>query len=141
MSSHEHVILQCLDIALDAVQFRLNDKHLEKLPDSRIRTKRTLAKEYVYKAINKSIRSIHPNFNIGITTGTGGNVENCWNHSYRHWLFKAHHSSIDLSKTKRAITSAFAIHNGGLNVPDLIWGAAHFPANLIEYALKSAPSL
>jgi len=31
-----------------------------------------------------------------------GNMENCWNHSYRHRLFKAHNSSTDLSKTKRA---------------------------------------
>lgn len=102
VSSHEHVILQCLDIVLGAVQFRLNDKHLAKPLGSMVRAKRTLAKEYVYKEINKSIRLIHPNFNIGITTGTGGNMENCWNHSYRHWLFKAHNSSTDLSKTKRA---------------------------------------
>lgn len=102
MNSHGHVILQCLDIVLGSVQFRLNEKHLERQPGARIRAKRTLAKESVYKEINKFIRSIYPNFNIGITTGIDGNRANYWNHSYRHWLFKAQNSSTDLSKTKRA---------------------------------------
>ena len=32
VSSHDHVILQALDIVMGAMQFRLNDKHLDKPP-------------------------------------------------------------------------------------------------------------
>lgn len=55
--SHDHIILQCLDIVLGAMQFRLNDMHLEKAPGSNRRGKRTIAKEKLYKHINRKIRS------------------------------------------------------------------------------------
>ena len=87
VSSHEHDILQCLDVVLGAMQFRLNKKHLEKPPGERNRGKRTRAKEVVYNHINKRIRKIHTNFNIGISTGTAGDITNRWTHPYRHWLF------------------------------------------------------
>lgn len=85
--SHEHDILQCLDIVLGSINFRLNDKHLEIPEGKRRRGKRTVAKEKVYKHINARIRRLYPNFNIGISTGAGGDVSNRWNHPYRHWLF------------------------------------------------------
>jgi hypothetical protein len=53
--SHEHVILQCLDIVTGAMWFRLNDMHLEKISRRR-RGKRTKAKERVYKHINSRIQ-------------------------------------------------------------------------------------
>jgi len=87
--SHEHVILQCLDVVLGSIQFRLNDKHLEKADGQKRRGKRTIAKENVYKYINKRIRQIYPNFNIGISTGTAGGSQDRWKHPYRHWLFVA----------------------------------------------------
>jgi hypothetical protein len=87
VESHEHDILQCLDIVLGSMQFRLNDKHKETLPGSRLRGNRTRAKEAVYKHINRRIRGIYPNFNIGITTGINGDVANRWHHPYRHWRF------------------------------------------------------
>lgn len=86
VTSHEHVILQCLDVVLGAMQFRLNNKHKIKPVGSRQRGKRTIAKERLYKHINGQVQSVYPHFNIGISTGTGGDPVNRWRHSYRHWL-------------------------------------------------------
>ena len=69
------------------MQFRLNDKHKEKLPGSSRRGKKTIAKEKLYKHINSRIRDIYPGFNIGITTGKQDDITNLWKHSYRHWMF------------------------------------------------------
>lgn len=87
VSSHNHVILQALDIVMGAMQFRLNDKHLAKPVGKFRRAKRTKAKERVYRHINQRIRRLRPGFNIGVTTGLDGDVSNRWQHPYRHWLF------------------------------------------------------
>lgn len=87
VSSHDHVVLQALDIVLGAMQFRLNDKHLEKPAGKFRRAKRTKAKERVYKHINARIRKLHPGFNIGVSTGTGGDITRRWSAPYQHWLF------------------------------------------------------
>lgn len=87
VDSKKHILLQCLDVVLGSMAFRLNDMHKEKPVGSRLRGKRTIAKEKVYKHINKLICEIRPNFNIGITTGIDGELSNRFNHSYRHWLF------------------------------------------------------
>jgi hypothetical protein len=83
--SHEHVILQCLDIFTGAMWFRLNDMHLEKISPRR-RGKRTKAKERVYKHINSRIQAIYPRFNIGVSTARTKETS-AWDHPYRHWLF------------------------------------------------------
>lgn len=70
VKSHNHSILQGLDIILGAMQFRLNDRHKEKPDGQSRRGKRTRAKECVYKHINKKIREVRPGFNIGITTAS-----------------------------------------------------------------------
>lgn len=87
VNSKEHVILQCLDVVMGAMQFRLNDKHLEKPEGARQRGKRTRAKEQVYKHINARVRALYPGFNIGVSTGTRGDRSLRWAHPYRHWLF------------------------------------------------------
>ncbi len=92
--SHHHDILQCLDIVLGAMNFRLNDKHLEKPPGARRRGAKTLARLKVYKRINQRIREIYPNFNIGITTGHHGDKANRWHHAYRHWNFRSKDSMV-----------------------------------------------
>ncbi len=84
--SHDHVLLQCLDIVLGAIAFRLNDKHKEKLPNKRIRGKRTRAKELLYKKILDEITQIRPGFNIGITTGSSKSER--WSAPYLHWSFE-----------------------------------------------------
>jgi hypothetical protein len=101
VKSHNHVLLQCVDIVLGAIQFRLNDLHKVKPKGKWRRGKRTIAKEKLYKMINRRIRKIYPNFNIGITTGTNGDQENYWKHPYRHWLFRPRSYREDDSKTKK----------------------------------------
>jgi hypothetical protein len=90
VDSKEHVILQSLDVIMGAMQFRLNDKHKEIPPGQRVRGKRTVAKERVYKHVLASIREHYSGyaFNPGISTGTWGDMSNRWHHAYRHWLFK-----------------------------------------------------
>lgn len=101
IDSKHHILAQSLDIILGAMQFRLNDKHLDKPEGQRTRGKRTIAKEKLYKYINKRIREIQPGFNIGVSTGTKGEIGNRWHHPYRHWLFVPHGAEIDTSKGKR----------------------------------------
>jgi hypothetical protein len=87
--SHDHDVLQCLDVILGAMNFRLNDKHKDRPAGKGRRAAKTLAKLDVYKHINKRIRALYPHFNIGITTGHQGDVANRWHHRYRHWKFMA----------------------------------------------------
>ncbi len=95
VDSKNHVILQGLDIILGSMNFRLNDKHLEKPPNSKRRGKRTIAKEAVYKVMNKRIREIYPNFNIGVSTATIEGLHLRWVHKYRHWKFVPNSSERD----------------------------------------------
>jgi hypothetical protein len=94
--SHEHVLLQCLDVVLGSMAFRLNDMHLAKPPGKRRRGSRTVAKEKLYKHILARVRKMHTNFNIGISTGGGG-----WNRPYCHWAFVPTDHEYDNSLTKR----------------------------------------
>lgn len=100
VNSKKHIELQCLDVVLGAMAFRLNDFHMIKPEGSRTRGKRTVAKEKLYKYISKRIREIYPNFNIGISTGKKGDRRNFWNHPYRHWNFVPKEFRIDESKFK-----------------------------------------
>jgi len=99
--SHDHVLLQCLDIVLGSMAFRLNDKHKEKIPGKPYRGKRTRAKEAVYKAILKEIRNIHKNFNIGMTTAIMNTIDGRWLTHYAHWNFIARNSKFKGELTKR----------------------------------------
>jgi hypothetical protein len=88
VDSHKHILLQCLDVVLGAMAFRLNKKHLEKSPETNKRGKRTIAKEKVYKHILGHIKAAYPHFNIGISTGLQGDKRNLWEDKYRHWRFR-----------------------------------------------------
>ena len=100
--SHDHILLQCLDVVLGAMPFRLNNKHLEKPVGQHRRGKRTVAKERLYKYILGEIRRVtgKPNFNIGGTTGMTEFPSGRWSDPYLHWLFKPAEFSYDPSKTK-----------------------------------------
>jgi hypothetical protein len=90
VKSHNHVLLQCLDIVLGAMYFRLNQLN-KAIPDGKTRRgKRTLAKEKLYKHILSEINDIFPNFNIGESTSNRGSQypDFYWSHQYRHWRFK-----------------------------------------------------
>ncbi len=99
-SSH-HVLMQCIDIVLGAMQFRLNDMHKEKPEGKFRRSKRTIAKEKLYKSIYNRIHEIYPRFNIGTTTSLQHGHEYTWKHPYRHWVFTSKKSELDRELTKR----------------------------------------
>ena len=92
VDSKNHIIMQYLDVVLGAVATKLNKMNLVKHVDTGKRGKRTIAKEKVYKHINKRIRQIYPNFNIGISTGLKDSMENLLLMQYRHWSFKGKNS-------------------------------------------------
>lgn len=99
VDSKHHLPMQFLDVVLGAMQFRLNNKHKEKLNGSRRRGKKTIAKEKLYKHINKKIREIRPGFNIGTSTGCE-EINERWEHPYRHWCFIPREFDIDESYHK-----------------------------------------
>ena len=75
-------------VVMGAIQFRLNNHHTE-IPDGKHRRgKRTIAKEKLYKTILSEICTIHPNFNIGTSTGSRGYQNPHWESPYEHWLFE-----------------------------------------------------
>lgn len=100
VDSKKEDVLQCFDIILGSMSFRLNNKHLEKPEGSRFRAKKTIAKERLYKHINSRIRMIKPGFNIGISTGTNNGITDRWNMPYRHWLFTSRQTEYDSTKDK-----------------------------------------
>lgn len=86
--SHDHVLLQCTDIILGAMYFKLN-KLNEVIPEGKSRRgKKTIAKEKMYKFILKEIQTIHPHFNVGISTGFRDYENPHWESPYEHWCFK-----------------------------------------------------
>lgn len=98
--SSEHVLLQCLDVVLGSMSFRLNDKHKAKPAGARRRGKRTIAKEKVYKAILAEIRHIRPGFNIGMSTKVE-HYSQRWSEPCSHWNFVPSSSEFDNQLTKK----------------------------------------
>lgn len=99
IDSKKHLLLQMLDVVLGSMCFRLNNRHKEIPPGKKRRGKRTIAKEKLYQHITKRIRELRPGFNIGSSTGKD-RVEDFWNHSYRHWVFRPVEHEIDKSLFK-----------------------------------------
>ncbi len=99
--SHDHVLLQALDVILGAMAFRLNDKHKEKPPGQRIRGKRTRAKEALYRTIHTEINRLVPGFNTGVSTGARGNPRAHWEAPYEHWSFVSAASEYSPNLSKR----------------------------------------
>lgn len=99
--SHDHILLQCLDVVLGAMAFRLNDKHKTKLVGKQTRGKRTKAKETLYKMLLDEIRKIHPKFNIGVTTSIGGKLRDRWENPYLHWRFQSKSARYEPTLTKK----------------------------------------
>jgi len=102
VDSKHHVVLQGLDIILGSMCAKLNEKLKEIPPGKRRRGKRTVAKERLYKEINKEIRKIYPNFNVGTNTGCHYGPSDRWTHPYRHWLFTPAGFVMDRGLGKRA---------------------------------------
>lgn len=100
ITSHDHDILQCLDVILGAMAFRLNDLHKQKIAGTSRRGKKTIAKERLYKHINKLIREKYANFNIGSSTGKREGDNSSWTMTYSHWRFKPSKFAFDSTFTK-----------------------------------------
>ena len=89
VDSHDHILLQCTDIVLGAMNFKLNEYNKAKPEGSHRRGKRTIAKEKLYKHILERICRIHPAFNIGVSTGARNYDNPHWESPYEHWLFQS----------------------------------------------------
>lgn len=101
IDSKKHVIQQCMDIILGSMNFKLNDFDKIKNEQTGKRSKRTIAKEKLYKVINKNIRDIRKGFNVGVSTSNDNDVTNIWKHEYRHWNFISKYSHFDKNLTKK----------------------------------------
>lgn len=101
VNSKNHLPLQFMDVILGAICFKLNEKDKLKKEGEQKIGKRTLLKLKLYKHINRRIREIYPNFNIGITTPIRIPSDS-WTQVYRHWSFIPKYHSRDTSKTKKA---------------------------------------
>ncbi len=102
IDSKKHVIQQCMDIILGSMNFKLNGFNELKIPETGKKSNRTIAKDKLYKVINKNIRDIRKGFNVGISTGIDGDPTNYWKHLYRHWNFISAYSHFDKSLTKKS---------------------------------------
>lgn len=112
VNSHDHVLLQCLDVVLGAIHFRLNEKHEEKILGSEMRAKRTIAKEKLFNTILEEIKSLKEtfkDFNIGISTFASKAFEERWSEPYLHWSFvpKIHIFRKEFAKEKTPVS----LHN------------------------------
>lgn len=61
VDSKKHILLQCTDVVLGSIAFRLNDKHKAIPKGSKRRGKRTVAKETLYKALRREICRVTKN--------------------------------------------------------------------------------
>lgn len=102
VDSKKHNILQALDVVLGGVQSRLNEKHTRPQPPAKRRGKRAKAKAKVYKAIQRRIFDLYPNFNVGVSTATYDGLHMRFEHPYRHWLFVPSNAKLDNNRTKKA---------------------------------------
>ena len=105
--SHDHPILQCLDVILGSMAFRLNDRHKQKPPGSRARGSRTRAKEKLYHRIREHVCQIKPNFNAGTSTGTTTAYPTRWALPYAHWKFVPRNHRRNDSKAKKKPRGAY----------------------------------
>jgi hypothetical protein len=86
VDSREHVLMQCTDIVLGSMNFKLNGFNKLTHPETGRRGKRTIAKEKLFKHIQEKIWEIYPRFNIGVSTGQHEENQH-WSGPYEHWVF------------------------------------------------------
>lgn len=90
VDSKDHLLLQCMDVVLGSIAFRLNDKHKAMPEGEKRRGKRTIAKEKLYKFLLSKIKKVTGKqyFNIGESTSLSTFPEGRWNDHYLHWKFR-----------------------------------------------------
>ncbi len=85
IDSRESDLLQCLDVVLGAMQFRLNRGYAVINPVTGKRASKTVAKDNLSLHILNLVRSISPDFQPGIDPGVHPALR--WRMPYRHWVF------------------------------------------------------
>lgn len=102
VDSKDHEILQCLDVVLGSINFKLNNKHRALTARNNTRRgSRTKAKDRVYKHIRSRIQDIYPRFNVGANTGQHS-ADCYWSDPYRHWLFRPRERIVvEISKRRK----------------------------------------
>lgn len=99
--SHDHIILQCLDVVLGSMAFRLNEMHRRTEPRTGRRGSRTVAKEKLYQSIREHICEVKPRFNAGVSTGVTEPFQSRWELPYAHWRFVPKQHRFAGERTKR----------------------------------------
>lgn len=93
VDSRKHVLLQCVDVIIGAVGFRLNRFH-ERLQANRRRAPGTRAKLALYERIRDHLGAIDMAergglaFSVGVSTGTGLDYDARWRNKFRQWNFR-----------------------------------------------------
>lgn len=100
IDSKDHILLQCLDLVLGSIHFRLNRLHKEIPKGKNRRGKKTIAKEELYKHIYKNICKGMPGYQFNIGENTNYNFGNGtrWEMPYKHWHFKPKDSKLPHQK-------------------------------------------
>lgn len=103
IDSKKHILLQCVDLVLGSIPFRLNEKHKAKPEGQKRRGKRTIAKEKMYEFIRSEICRVtqKKNFNIGISTGISEYPSGRWQDPYLHWRFVPSNHQLDKNLGKK----------------------------------------
>ena len=86
IDSRDNDLLQCLDVVLGAMQFRLNRGYAVINPETGKRASKTIAKDELSTHILNLVRDIIPNFQPEVSTWVSPELR--WRLSYRHWSFK-----------------------------------------------------
>lgn len=104
VNSKHHIILQCVDLVLGSIPFRLNNKHRVQVGGTNRRGKRTIAKDELQRHIRSNIVRVtgKTHFNSGISTGLSDSPFAAWSDPYRHWRFvpKDHEINSEAGKRK-----------------------------------------
>lgn len=111
VDSKDCVLLQCLDVVLGAMAFRLNDRHLEKPERQWTRGKKSIVKERLYKHTLDEIRKINKALAFDPKNSTSGISGETWTMPYRNWKFRP--------KQKKHSKEPTSIPDAGR------WGSAH----------------
>lgn len=86
IDSRESDLLQCLDVVLGAMQFRLNRGYATVDPVTRKFASKTIAKDKLSTHIINLVRGIVPDFQPGRNPWVHPDLR--WQTPYRHWIFR-----------------------------------------------------
>lgn len=86
INSQDSDLLQCLDVILGAMQFRLNQRYKATNQVTGVRARKTSAKDVLSTHIVGLVQDIVPGFRPEVSTWASPELR--WKHPFRHWSFK-----------------------------------------------------